>query len=44
MTELTGEAYHVDHKKPLSKGGLHHPDNLQVLLGRENLKKGAKYD
>ena len=43
LTELVGEPYHVDHIKPLSKGGLHHPDNLQVLLGRENLRKGSKY-
>lgn len=43
MSRLMGEPYHVDHIKPLSKGGLHHPDNLQVLLGRENLRKGAKY-
>lgn len=43
LTELVGEPYHVDHIKPLSKGGLHHPDNLQVLLGRDNLRKGAKY-
>jgi len=44
LTELVGESYHVDHIKPLSKGGLHHPDNLQILLGRDNLKKGSKYD
>ena len=43
MTELSGEPYHVDHIKPLSKGGLHHPSNLQVLRGVDNLRKGAKY-
>lgn len=42
MTRLVGEPYHVDHIKPLSKGGLHHPDNLQVLRGIDNLKKGAR--
>jgi hypothetical protein len=42
LTELVGESYHVDHIKPLSKGGLHHPDNLQVLRGRDNLRKGNK--
>jgi hypothetical protein len=42
LTELTGEAYHVDHIIPLSKGGLHHPSNLQVLLGVDNLRKGAR--
>jgi hypothetical protein len=43
LTELTGYSYHVDHIKPLAKGGLHHPSNLQVLRGVDNLKKGAKY-
>jgi 5-methylcytosine-specific restriction endonuclease McrA len=42
LTELIGEAYHVDHIIPLSKGGLHHPSNLQVLRGVDNLRKGAK--
>lgn len=42
LTELIGEAYHVDHIIPLSKGGLHHPKNLQVLRGVDNLRKGAK--
>lgn len=43
MTELSGEPYHVDHIKPLAKGGLHHPDNLQVLRGVLNLRKGVIY-
>ncbi len=43
MTELSGEPYHVDHIKPLAKGGLHHPDNLQVLRGIVNLRKGVLY-
>ena len=42
MTKLTGEKYHVDHKIALAKGGLHHPDNLQILTAIENLKKGAR--
>lgn len=42
LTELTGESYHVDHIKPLAKGGLHHPSNLQVLKGIDNLRKGTR--
>jgi uncharacterized protein YxeA len=32
----------VDHIKPLAKGGLHHPDNLQILSKSENRKKWCK--
>jgi 5-methylcytosine-specific restriction endonuclease McrA len=32
----------VDHVIPLAKGGWHHPDNLQVISARENVRKGAK--
>lgn len=39
---VTGEEYHVDHIHPLSKGGLHHPDNLQILPSDLNLKKSDK--
>tara|TARA_B100000287_G_C20525872_1_gene738825 strand:+ start:141 stop:785 length:645 start_codon:yes stop_codon:yes gene_type:complete len=34
--------YHVDHIIPLSRGGAHHPNNLQILKAEENLKKGSK--
>ena len=34
--------YHVDHIKPLDKGGLHFWENLQVLDAQDNLVKGAK--
>ncbi len=34
--------YHVDHIQPLSRGGLHHPDNLRVISSTENMRKGAK--
>lgn len=36
------EGYEVDHIIPISKGGLHHQDNLQYLTITENRKKGAK--
>ena len=42
LTKTTGNNYHVDHIIPLSKGGPHHPSNLQILLASENHKKGAR--
>ncbi|HEC64039.1 hypothetical protein LCGC14_0717050 [marine sediment metagenome] len=36
------EVYHVDHIHPISKGGLHHEDNLQILTAEENMKKSNK--
>ena len=36
--------YHVDHIRPLSKGGTHSPDNLQILLAEDNLKKSDKWE
>ena len=42
LTESTGIPHEVDHIIPISKQGLHHPDNLQVLTRIENRRKGAK--
>ena len=36
------EGYEVDHIIPISKGGLHHQDNLQYLPWLENRRKGNK--
>ena len=41
--EAGGIMFHVDHIIPVSKGGKHHPDNLQILTAFDNLSKGAKY-
>lgn len=35
-----GEEFHVDHIKPLSKGGLHIFSNMQVIPAIDNLRKG----
>lgn len=42
LSEQTGIKHHVDHIIPLSSGGLHHPDNLQILTKEENLQKGTR--
>lgn len=44
VTESSGVLHHVDHIIPVSKGGKHHPDNLQILTAEENLKKSNKHD
>ena len=42
ITEETGVPHHVDHIHTISKGGKHHPDNLQILTAIENIRKGNK--
>ena len=44
LTKETGIQHHVDHIKPLSKGGRHYPSNLQILTAEENLKKSDKWE
>ena len=44
MSEETGIAHDVDHIIPISKGGLHHQDNLQILTSSENKSKGDRLD
>lgn len=36
------KGYEVDHIIPISRGGKHHPDNLQYLTAEENRKKSNK--
>lgn len=39
----TGLVFHVDHIRPVSRGGLHHQHNLQVLPAGINLRKGSDW-
>jgi len=41
-TLATGVPHHVDHIRPVSKGGKHVPENLQIMSATENLKKSNK--
>ncbi len=42
LRAVSGQEYHVDHIIPLARGGLHHPDNLQILPADLNVRKAAK--
>lgn len=44
ISNILGIKMHVDHIRPLSKGGAHHQDNLQVITWCENLSKGSSWD
>ena len=42
VSQQLGSEWHVDHIVPISKGGLHHPDNLQITTIEYNLAKSNK--
>ena len=42
ISNETGIPHEVDHIIPICKGGLHHPNNLQILTMKENRIKGGK--
>lgn len=44
VTAKEGAKLHVDHIKPIAKGGKTVPENLQTLCDRCNLGKSDKYD
>jgi len=44
LSIITGVGMHVDHIKPLSKGGEHNTGNLQLLAGALNMAKGSSED
>lgn len=40
--DLHTSGYHIDHKKPLCKGGTHHPNNLCAACPECNQRKGGR--
>lgn len=40
LTKETGVWYQVDHVIPIAQGGLHEPENLDVIPALANLRKG----
>ncbi len=44
LSNSCDDQYHVDHIKPISKGGLHTFNNLQILTAVENKTKAAKME
>jgi hypothetical protein len=42
LTDITGVKHEVDHIVPISLGGLHHQDNLQVMPWLANREKGNR--
>ena len=42
LSRINKAEYHVDHIKPLAKGGEHHWYNLQIITASANLAKGCR--
>jgi hypothetical protein len=42
LSILSGRQYDVDHIVPISKGGLHHKDNMRVITHIENMRNGNR--
>jgi 5-methylcytosine-specific restriction endonuclease McrA len=42
ISECCGILFHVDHVIPISRGGLHIPQNLQIIPAKTNLQKSNK--
>ncbi len=43
FSNILGKYFQVDHYQPINKGGLHHPDNLQILTRDLNKEKSDKW-
>jgi 5-methylcytosine-specific restriction endonuclease McrA len=43
VSECIGVPFHVDHVVPVSKGGTHSPENLQIVPAKWNLQKGNRH-
>ena len=43
VSECLGVPFHVDHTVPISKGGTHSPENLQIVPAKWNLQKGNRH-
>lgn len=42
LEKITGTKWHVDHLVPLTRGGMHVPENFALRTAKENLAKGNK--